>query len=129
MFLHNSQFCISDKIPVAFESLDEFKLGENNIIGGLPFIGKQFIISFQIKLNSGVPDWTNVFHFTNNGGDNVYGERTPSIGIWSRNALGVFSAINGDPGYWTYKNVPRLSYGVWYNIEISQLWIDNKVYV
>jgi len=117
---------LKNKIPVAFESLDEFKLGKNNIIGGLPFIGKQFIISFQIKLNSGVPDWTNVFHFTNNGGDNVYGERTPSIGIWSRNALGVFSAINGNPGYWTYKNVPRLHYGVWYNLEISQLWIDNK---
>jgi len=114
------------KIPIAFEFADEFKLGENSIIGGLPFIGKQFIISFQVKLDSGASDWTNVLHFTNNGGDDVYGTSTPSIGIWSRNALGVFSAINGNPHYWTWKDVPRLTYGVWYNIEISQLWINNK---
>lgn len=119
---------LKNSIPVVFELRNEFKLGENSIIGGLPFIAKQFIISFQIKLNSGVPDWTNVLHFTNNAGDDnvVYGSSTPSIGIWSKNALGVFSAINGNPHYWTYKDVPRLTYGVWYNIEISQLWIDNK---
>merc|ERR1712142_624879 len=87
-----------------------------------------------MKLNSGVPDWRNVLHFTKDGENvytpgnmpSVYGGSTPSIGIWSSNALGIFSAINGNPHYWTYKNLPRLTYGVWYNIEVSQLWIDNK---
>ena len=63
--------------------------------------GDLFKIEFGIKVTKKTPSgWTNVFHFTANGGDcSKYGDRIPAFWINSNGYFHICSAVNGNRNY------------------------------
>ena len=103
----------------------EFIISRNNKLGELSFLGRQFIISFELYLDYIVHQdpCTSVIHFTIGGDHKNYGHRTPAV-FSCKNGLVVVSAIDG-------KNVHSrkeiLEEGRWYKFFLSQLLIENQV--
>merc|ERR1712042_18359 len=111
----------------------ELVLKKDQLITVVPYMGKEYEVSFELYLNSyPTADWTSVLHFTRSGNAHSYGDRCP--GVWlSGHAnhyrlLHVAAAVDGITNMWidTKKIYPLKT---WIKIKISQaLMYDNFVY-
>ena len=108
-----------------FNREPEFVIQRNNLVTTLDFLGKQYILSFQLlltKLDSGS---NNILHFTNDGDCCANGERTPAVWVYN-DKIQIASAIRNYNYYYKNINLP-LQTGKWIKFEISQTLKNNKV--
>merc|ERR1712002_251879 len=78
-----------DTIPIVKDKLYEHYQ--------IPYIGKEFLISFELYINSiSEEEWQNVLHITT--GDNIgkMGDRIPGVWVTDKKELYVSFAINGN---------------------------------
>ena len=73
------------------------------------------------------PSWNSVLHFTVDGNNDNYGDRTPGIWLYDGKILSVSAAINGNKN--EHKELSTVVPGKWYSIEISQKMKGGKVLI
>ena len=116
---------------IFFERKPEFVVSWNNLLRELPYLYKDFNITFDLlinKLTGG--SLQNIIHFSTGGFDDAheqYGDRCPAVWLKfndDRFKLFVESAISGERKM-NRKMNKKLEKGTWMNIEISQT-MDTK---
>ena len=71
-------------------------LKKDHLITVLPYLGREFKISFEVYLSSFASvDWVNVIHFTTGGNDRNYGYRIPAIFVTKYNQFHIICSLNG----------------------------------
>ena len=113
-------------LPVAFSKLPEFAIQKNQQLTELDYLGREYILSFDLQLSTVAGStWQNILHLTLGGDNSVYGDRTPAL--WLKDSkLYVASAISGNKDKNKFIN-PPLQAGAWMHVEISQTLRSNKV--
>jgi len=123
------RICGISCLPVVFQKTEEFSIKRNNKLGELPFIGQQYIISFQLLITPGqTEEYGSVIHLTIGGDYTNYGDITPAL--WTANggkSLVFASAIDGNPNRDGHVEGLTLSFNTWYNVEMSQLYSGYEV--
>merc|ERR1719222_102057 len=105
---------------------NEIKLEKNKQLDELPYIGKEFAVSFELFLDSypasDVP-FANVVHLTL--GENMVkmGDRIPAMWIRPTKEIHVASAVSGQHS--SAASYPVES-GKWVKVEINQKLVDGK---
>jgi len=107
--------------------LQEITLKKSNFISRLPYIGREFDISFDVFPTWFNGGWHSVMHFTtSNRNAAIRGDRMPAIWFTRGNAalnqhkMLVCSDINGNKNYcYTTRNIIKAH--KWTNIKITQL--------
>lgn len=111
----------SSGLRVVFEKIEEFAIEKDNLLGTLPFLGKQFRIVFDLFVSS-FSRPSNILHFTI-GGNGGHGDRTPAFFRTENERIYIASAINGtSSGIYIDETLPV---GQWNKIEMSQILSDN----
>ncbi|XP_065679558.1 uncharacterized protein LOC100201038 isoform X2 [Hydra vulgaris] len=86
----------------------------------IPRLDKEFILSFDVKPLSYVPEWTNIIHLTTGSNCGNLGDRVP--GVWFHEcgdgSLYIATPVNGDPNHSLVTSPLPLNH--WTSIEISQ---------
>ena len=93
----------------------------------LPFIGKQFSITFDLLINkiSGEA-FQSVLHLTMGHDIGRMGDRIPAIWVTNNKELVVVSAISGNMNYY-HRFIPGMVENKWMKVEISQKPFLGKV--
>ena len=93
----------------------------------IPYIGKEFLISFELFINSITEEeWQNVIHITTGGNSDKMGDRIPGVWVTDKKDLHVSFAVNGQANF--FKNVGKVEANKAIKVEISQkATADNKV--
>ena len=111
-------------MPEVFRKEDQFDISSFYKLGVLPFIGKNYVISFQLFINkfeADSPTIHGILHFTSGG---LFGDVTPAFSIGGRDHWGVASAINGNSFDLQFVK-SKIATKKWYSITISQLLNEN----
>ena len=91
-------------------------------------LGREFLVSFDVKPNSFAAEWRNVIHFTIGSDIGTYGDRIP--GVWfhqnGNGGLHIAAPINGNVN--RYFDTKPLALKQWTNVKISQRFEEN-VYI
>ena len=108
----------------------ELVLKQNQLLTVLPYIGREYIVTFELYLNSYPTYWASVLHFTANGNAERYGDRNPAVWLSGNKnhyrLIHISSSIDGNKNMWIdSKKIYPLK--TWIKIRISQTLIDNKV--
>ena len=92
----------------------------------VPFLGKEFVISFELFINKlAGAHWQSVIHLTTDGNNAKLGDRIPGIWIMRSKQLVVIFALNGENAW---KDVGAVEENKWIKVQISQKpKADNKV--
>ena len=101
-------------------------LAKNTLITELPYIGKEYSVSFEVFINKMPTEpYRNVIHLTT--GENVaaMGSRIPAVWVTDKKEFHITSSVNDNLNLW--KNFPGLEENKWYKIEINQKLVDAKV--
>jgi len=105
---------------------NEIKIEKNKKVDELPYIGKEFSVSFELFLDSDpaadVP-WATVLHLTIGGNIAAMGDRIPAVWVTSAKELHVASAISGSSN--SHENYP-VEIGKWIKVEINQKLVNGK---
>nr|XP_047129672.1 fibrillin-2-like isoform X2 [Hydra vulgaris] len=102
----------------------EILLVKGNLIGQIPKLDEQFLVSFDVYPNNFVAKWHSVIHFTIGSNKDHYGDRVP--GIWFHEtgdgSIYISAPLNGDhdKGF-TTKPIKK---NQWSNIKVSQILKD-----
>jgi len=131
----NNGKCVLDFTPVPMPDNGllqgpELVLKKNQLLTVLPFIGREYLVTFELYLNSyTTAAWTSIVHFTTQGNSERYGYRNPAVWMSGHKdhyrLLHVSSSIDGNSNMWIDpKKIPPLK--TWIKIRISQTLIDNK---
>jgi len=110
-----------------FELKEELVLQNSTLLTTLPFIGKQYTVSFEVFINKLPSTFENIIRFTiwdYNTGTN--GGQTPGVWISYDKKFFIVSSVNGD-GSHRYEGTSVLSTNNWIHVEISQKLISDKV--
>lgn len=95
-------------------------------MGTLPYLGKEYKITFEWFITGFQSSWQCIIHFTIGGDGYGSGQRAPGVWLANNNQIGVWSAINSK----TEQLRPPFAAktGIWMTMEISQYMVaDNKV--
>jgi len=105
---------------------DEIKLEKNKKLDDLPFIGKEFSVSFEFFLDSypaaDVP-YVNVLHLTREDDGQKMGNRIPGLWIKPSKELHESFSISGN---WNGAANHAIESGKWNKVEINQKLVDRK---
>merc|ERR1719315_890070 len=105
---------------------NEIKLEKNKQLDELPYIGKEFSVSFELFLDNypaaDVP-YANVLHLTLGADGKVMGDRNPGVWVKPSKEIHITSSISGNRNSW--ENYP-IETGNWNKIEINQKLVDEK---
>ena len=94
----------------------------------LPSVGKEYSVSFDLLVQSGVDSfYHNVLHLTTKGDIGKLGYRIPAVYLRWDNVLHICSAVNGKSDYIFNPINHTLTEGQWYNIQIQQVQRNDKV--
>ena len=94
-------------------------LKKGHLITVLPYLGREFKISFEVYLSSfSSADWASVIHFTTGGNSKYYGERNPAIWVTKYKQFHVTCSLNGVPNKWFMTGPQPLK--TWIPIIITQ---------
>merc|ERR1719209_830332 len=127
-FLYSSQAQARDTLASGIyrANNNEIKLEKNKKLDELPFIGKEFSISFELFLDSypaaEVP-FANILHITLGADNTNMGDRIPALWIKPDKEIHEGAAISGN------KNSVgnhAIESGKWNKIEINQKLVDGK---
>merc|ERR1719430_1167536 len=127
-FLYSSQAQAQDTLASGLYRVknNEIKLEKNKKLDELPYIGKEFSISFELFLDTypaaEVP-WANILHLTIGGNSENMGDRIPGLWITPGKELHVASAISGNSN--NFDNFV-IETGKWMKLEINQKVVDGK---
>merc|ERR1711970_1141325 len=127
-FLYSSQAQAQDTLEtgVCRATNNEIKLEKNKKLDELPFIGKEFSVSFELFLDNcpaaDVP-YVSVLHFTVGADGGAMGDRIPAVWIMPSKEIHITSAISGNPN--SLENY-AIETGKWNKIEINQKLVDEK---
>jgi len=104
---------------VTYKVNSEITMKYGQVLATLPYIGKQFSISFELFINkfSSQP-WQNVLHLTKGENAHEYGNRVPLVAVTPDKQLHVTSAISG--GWNGGGNMKGLEQGRWIKVDITQ---------
>eukprot|EP00091_Calanus_sinicus_P006155 TRINITY_DN1675_c0_g1_i25.p1 TRINITY_DN1675_c0_g1~~TRINITY_DN1675_c0_g1_i25.p1 ORF type:complete len:198 (-),score=31.25 TRINITY_DN1675_c0_g1_i25:58-651(-) len=110
-----------------FVKAKPFALTKNNLVTELPFLGKEYQLTFELKVTKfGAVDTRSVIHLSATGADccNV-GDRVPAVWITKDKKFHIAATVNGIGNY--YQDVPTvLEENKWILVEISQTLVDGK---
>jgi hypothetical protein len=90
-----------------------------NMIKKLPYIGKEFKISFDVFVSMFGNGFQSIIHFTKGGNGGAYGDRTPGVWMSGQRTLHVTTAANGQWNF-GYTSKIVLPEKQWICVEISQ---------
>ncbi|XP_065675135.1 hemicentin-1-like [Hydra vulgaris] len=120
-----------DDVQGNIESLlcnSDILLVKGKLIGLIPKLDKEFLVSFDVYPNKFVKVWQSVIHFTIDSDKSQYGDRVP--GIWFHDngsgSLYISAPINGDADSFFVTNPIKLN--EWSNVKVSQI-LRNTSYV
>ena len=97
---------------------------KSNLITTLPYIAKEYKLSFDVFVIKFKEGWTSIVHFTVGEDKGKPGERIPAVYI-TKNLLCVAVDLSGNPNHHFYSK--PLESGKWIHIEVAQTLIDGKV--
>ena len=95
----------------------------------IPYIGKEFLISFELFIKSinSLIEWQNVIHITTGDNSAKMGDRIPGVWIKDKKDLIVSFAINGKANF--FKNLGKVEGKKTIKVEISQkAWLDETYF-
>ena len=74
----------------------------------IPYIGKEFLISFELFVKSinSLIEWQNVIHITTGDNSAKMGDRIPGVWVTDKKELHVSFAINGQANF--FKNLGKV---------------------
>ena len=104
---------------------EEMVIKKSNLVTALPYIAKEYKISFDLFVTEHQAPISSVIHFTTDGNMGKYGDRIPGIWIYNKK-LEIMSAVSGNHNY-HFINPTVLEEGKWINVEISQTLVGDKV--
>ena len=120
---------ISTEEIVTVEKYDlvtkEMEIKKSNLVTALPYIAKEYKISFDLFVTEHQAAISSVIHFTTDGNMGKYGDRIPGIWIFKKK-LEIMSAVSGNHNY-HFIHTTDLEEGKWINVEISQTLVGDKV--
>ena len=104
---------------------------KDNMIVELPYMGKEYSLSFDLLINKFGPYYQSIIHISLGEDIKNYGDRNPGVWTSPQKKLSIISSISGDP---SHNGVPEgfepeggLTLGNWTNVDISQTLVDGKV--
>ena len=101
-------------------------LTKNKQITELPYIGKEYSVSFEVFINKmPTQPYQGVLHFTTGENYAAMGSRNPAVWVTASKEFHIASAVSGNKNL--VKNFPGLEENKWYKIEINQKLVDAKV--
>jgi len=106
---------------IEFKIPEEFPIKKNNKLVELPFLGKEYNITFDLFITEDPSGYENFLHFSNEGGNfENHRCRTPAAWIFggSRRMIRLYSLIDGHRAKDFYPG--PLSLKTWQSFEISQ---------
>merc|ERR1719430_1462362 len=127
-FLYSSQAMAQDTLASGIyrANNNEIKLEKNKKLDELPYIGKEFSVSFELFLDSypaaDVP-FASVLHLTLGENMAKMGDRIPAVWIMPSKEIHVVSAVSGKI---SGKEKYPVESGKWVKMEINQKLVDGK---
>ena len=120
---------ISTEEIVTVEKYDlvtkEMEIKKSNLVTALPYIAKEYKISFDLFVTEHQAAISSVIQFTTDGNMGKYGDRIPGIWIFNKK-LEIMFAVSGNHNF-HFINPTVLEEGKWINVEISQTLVGDKV--
>ena len=112
---------------ILFNSSSELQLKKNQELAVIQKLGKEWLVSFEIKPTQ-YRLFGLAFQMTTNGKVGQYGDNTPAI--WLHRTKGVFvsSAVNGNGNFGKYF-LPPIPEGNWTKIEVKQQQLQNSSFI
>ena len=110
----------------SFFSLGEIIPTKNNKIAELPFLGKEYIVMFEMFINK-ITSHESILHIGLGANAEAYGDRNPAFFTDGRNKvqdLHVASSVSGRNNNWS--NHP-MELNKWIRVMVSQTLRDGKV--
>ena len=102
-------------------------LAKNKQLTELPFMGKQFSVSLEVKMTAAGTTDTGILHITQGGNFEKDGDRIPAI-FEEKGQLEVRSSVSGDKNIGEGgKPLGALKLNEWNKVVVSQLKKDDKV--
>ena len=107
---------------------EEIKIEQSNLIDTLPYIGRQFSISFELFVEKyPTTPYASILHLTVGGDNAELGDIIPGVWIKVDKKLVISSAISGNAN--NHKDHDGLKLNEWNKVEISQRLRDGKVVI
>ena len=121
-------FVSANMQDITFQENWPIDLAKNKLITELPYIGKQYKISFDLLISKFDAEvYQSIIHFGLGGNAEAYGDRAPAVWVHKDKYLHVTSSINGNLNlYYNVQSVPLVE-NKWFKVQISQTLIDGKV--
>ena len=97
-------------------------LKKSNLIADIPYIGKEYRVSFDVVLESQIitQDFVSILHITTGEDDSNVGSRIPGVWLTKDKTLLISSTLNGNYNYVVNTDDP-LPEGQWTTVEILQV--------
>ena len=105
---------------MAFSTDNLFEVKPNNKVTTLPFLSKQWKVSFSLMPIDEGDWWTNILHMTTGENRCCYGSRTPAIFVHSSVGVHIHTDISGETNQFMPKHPYPPTVGVYTTIEITQ---------
>ena len=103
-----------------------FDMVKNNLIAELPYIGKEYKISFELLITEfASAPYETVIHFGLGGNVEKYGDRAPAVWLNKDKYLHIASSISGNRNHY-YNTQVNLEENKWIKIELSQTLTGGK---
>ena len=103
---------------------------KNNLIAELPYLGKEYKISFELLItefpsSSSSDNYFSVIHVGLGGDAGKYGDRTPALWLNKAKFLHITSSISGNLNHY-YNTQVDLDKDKWIKIELAQTLTGGK---
>ena len=86
---------------ITFQKKLPIKLANKKLITKLPYIGKQYKVSFDLLITKfDTTEYQSVLRLTLGGNIEAYGDRAPAVWVHKDKYLHVSSFINGNKNLW-----------------------------
>lgn len=105
--------------------LNQLTITGGTILGMIPRIAKEFVISFDFYPRNYSGGWNNAIHFTNGPDFGTYGSRIPTT-FFNKDEMRINTAISGNNNNVYHGQLPELN--IWTQIVISQI-LENDQYI
>ena len=105
---------------------NELQLLKGNLLTTLRSILKEFHVGFDFYITSHTSEHRSIVHLSVGADSGQDGDRIPGIWLDTGNRLWVISSVDNNREYRYIHNLP-LSESQWYNLEVEQVFIEDKV--
>ena len=111
---------------ILYNKISIFDTTKNNQMTILPYLGKEYVVLFELLINKIPLEVASVLHFSSDDKNSTeYRVRSPAVWVTPDKEISFSLAINGNWNKWS--NIAGAVEGQWTRIEIAQTPTNEKV--